>query len=117
MVIALFKKTHHSRFQNFPPPLSNRLTARTLFQNSASHLSERSFTVYDIKKRAGSHDSPEKVLIERSICLQTRDGEAAKVLEEAYPGREVVGVPARDIVIGGGNVHCVTQQQPARRVI
>ncbi len=48
---------------------------------------------------------------------ETRDSEAAKVLEEAYPGREVVGVPARDIVIGGGNVHCVTQQQPARRVI
>jgi len=40
------------------------------------------------------------------------DGEAARILGEAFPEREVVGVPAREILLGGGNVHCITQQVP-----
>jgi agmatine deiminase len=41
------------------------------------------------------------------------DEEAAAVLRRCFPGREVVGVPAREILLGGGNVHCITQQVPA----
>jgi len=41
------------------------------------------------------------------------DGEAAELLERCFPGREVVGVPAREILLGGGNIHCITQQVPA----
>jgi agmatine deiminase len=33
-------------------------------------------------------------------------------LQELFPKREVVGVPGREILLGGGNVHCVTQQVP-----
>jgi agmatine deiminase len=40
------------------------------------------------------------------------DAEAVRVLREAFPGREVVQVPTREIVLGGGNIHCITQQQP-----
>jgi agmatine deiminase len=49
-----------------------------------------------------------------------RDAAAAAVLKRAFPTREVVGVPAREILLGGGNIHCITQQVPraarARRV-
>lgn len=41
------------------------------------------------------------------------DDEALEVLASAYPGREVVGVDAREIFARGGGVHCITQQQPA----
>jgi len=43
------------------------------------------------------------------------DKEAYAVLQKAFPDHEVVMVEgAREIVLGGGNVHCITQQQPVR---
>jgi agmatine deiminase len=33
-------------------------------------------------------------------------------LSELFPGREVIQIYARDILIGGGNIHCITQQIP-----
>jgi agmatine deiminase len=41
------------------------------------------------------------------------DARAAAILAEAYPGREVVTVDAREIFARGGGIHCITQQQPA----
>jgi agmatine deiminase len=40
------------------------------------------------------------------------DEEAAEILRRTFPDREVVGVPAREILLGGGNIHCITQQVP-----
>lgn len=44
-----------------------------------------------------------------------RDQAAADAIAAACPGWEVVGVPGREILLGGGNIHCITQQVPARR--
>jgi agmatine deiminase len=43
------------------------------------------------------------------------DEQAAAAIRGCFPGREVVGVPAREILLGGGNIHCITQQVPASR--
>ena len=41
------------------------------------------------------------------------DARALDVLREVYPGREVVGVDAREFFARGGGIHCITQQQPS----
>jgi agmatine deiminase len=46
---------------------------------------------------------------------ERRDGAALRKLKSLFPGREVVGVPGREILLGGGNVHCITQQVPLAR--
>jgi agmatine deiminase len=37
---------------------------------------------------------------------------AQETLKKAFPNREIVGINAREILLGGGNIHCITQQQP-----
>ena len=39
-------------------------------------------------------------------------GRAQKVMQETFPDRKVVGVQTREILLGGGNIHCITQQEP-----
>ena len=42
-----------------------------------------------------------------------KDAEARAILERVFPAHRVVLVPGREILLGGGNIHCITQQQPA----
>ncbi len=43
------------------------------------------------------------------------DEPALEAYAALFRGRRVVPVPGREILLGGGNVHCVTQQVPSRR--
>ncbi len=42
-----------------------------------------------------------------------KDAEACALLRRLFPQHRVVMVPGREILLGGGNIHCITQQQPA----
>jgi agmatine deiminase len=41
------------------------------------------------------------------------DEESFRTLRKVFSDREVIQVPALDIVKGGGGIHCITQQQPS----
>ena len=41
-----------------------------------------------------------------------RDARALGFIGECFPGREVIGIEAGDLVFEGGALHCVSQQQP-----
>ncbi|MCM1025868.1 MAG: agmatine deiminase [Roseburia sp.] len=41
------------------------------------------------------------------------DLRAREILQGLFPDRKVIQIYARDILIGGGNIHCITQQIPA----
>ncbi|MCY3977894.1 MAG: agmatine deiminase [Chloroflexi bacterium] len=41
------------------------------------------------------------------------DDAARQKVAELFPNHKVVGVYSREILLGGGNIHCITQQQPA----
>ena len=43
------------------------------------------------------------------------DRAAIAKLRRIFPERKVVGVPGREILLGGGNIHCITQQVPRGR--
>ncbi len=43
---------------------------------------------------------------------ERHDDAVRELLGHEFPGRRIAGVPGREILLGGGNVHCITQQVP-----
>ena len=41
-----------------------------------------------------------------------QDERVVEQLQKLYPDRKIVQVAAREIILGGGNIHCITQQVP-----
>ncbi|ONI38338.1 agmatine deiminase [Candidatus Epulonipiscium fishelsonii] len=40
---------------------------------------------------------------------------AVTTLQEVFPERKIETIYAREILLGGGNIHCITQQQPSAK--
>lgn len=43
---------------------------------------------------------------------KVHDKAAIETLQKVFPDRKIIGIYAREILLGGGNIHCITQQQP-----
>lgn len=52
------------------------------------------------------------VIVCPSFDQPENDKGAFDILSAAFPTRQVIQVPGRSILLGGGNIHCITQQQP-----
>jgi agmatine deiminase len=42
------------------------------------------------------------------------DKPVARQLQRIFPQHRIIGVQAREILLGGGNIHCITQQVPGK---
>jgi agmatine deiminase len=49
----------------------------------------------------------------RPLRVKAKDELALRLLGEAFPGREIVPIDAEAVNLGGGGIHCITQQEPA----
>jgi agmatine deiminase len=41
------------------------------------------------------------------------DKTALEIIQNCFPGRKILGIDCREIIYGGGGIHCITQQQPS----
>jgi agmatine deiminase len=41
-----------------------------------------------------------------------RDEKALRIIQEAFPTRDVIGIDSTDIIWGLGSFHCLSQQEP-----
>jgi agmatine deiminase len=48
-----------------------------------------------------------------ALAIQTLESLFSRPEQGEQQKRVVVGVPSREILMGGGNIHCITQQVPA----
>ena len=48
-----------------------------------------------------------------SALHYAKDRNALNTIARCFPNRDVIGIPAVDLVWGLGTLHCMTQQEPA----
>lgn len=101
-----------------------RLTVHKLPQPGPLHLAEEEASGVDRlsgsrPRRAGDRMAGSYVnfyignsVIAMPLLDPAFDDMARYQLQALFPDKRVVGVPAREILLGGGNIHCITQQQP-----
>ena len=53
-----------------------------------------------------------KGVVMPSFDDEKADKNAKNIIQETFPDRKIVAINGIDISMGGGNVHCITQQQP-----
>ncbi|HEY1759040.1 MAG TPA: agmatine deiminase family protein [Bryobacteraceae bacterium] len=46
------------------------------------------------------------------VFADKNDLPALRTLAKLFPDREIIGIPCRDLILGLGALHCMTQQQP-----
>lgn len=49
----------------------------------------------------------------RSEQIQKKDQAAVRILSQLFPDRKIIQINPENVNIGGGGIHCITQQMPA----
>lgn len=48
---------------------------------------------------------------------EKHDEDTKALLQTTFPDHQIIGVQTRNILLGGGNIHCITQHVPSRQVL
>ena len=70
------------------------------------------------EKMAGSYVNfyiSNSAVVVPQFGVETDEKAIATLRSIFHPDRSVIGVSSREILLGGGNIHCITQQVPASR--
>jgi agmatine deiminase len=51
----------------------------------------------------------------RPVGLKAKDAKALQILKEAFPGYKIIAIDSEAINLGGGGIHCITQQMPTSK--
>ena len=70
------------------------------------YISNKAIIVPGFAKHEGATDA-------LNDSYKESDQKAVEILAELFPERKIIQIYARDILIGGGNIHCITQQIPS----
>lgn len=85
----------------------------------------RPFRIVELPMPRGRHDGQRRLpesyanflILNKKVIVPTfadpHDAEALRILDGLFEDRQVVGLDARALVLGGGSIHCLTQQQPS----
>ena len=94
-----------------PPPMFYSLEEVSTLGTSDGHATARSVG----RRLAASYVNcyiANKAVIVPGFGHAESDATAVKAFQELFPTRSVILIPSREIVLGGGNIHCITQQIP-----
>ncbi len=72
---------------------------------------------HEARRMGGSYVNfylPNGGLVMPAFGDEKYDQLAQQTLADIFPERKIVPIYSREILLGGGNIHCITQQQPRR---
>ena len=109
--------SQHQELNNFSPIWTSKNNS-PVGQSSYVHKGVTNSQIHNLKPARKPKSERVKVRYEtkdKLVKLLTELGEdekAKSILEKAFPGRKVIAINVEDFNVGGGGIHCATQQQP-----
>jgi agmatine deiminase len=117
----------YRRLSNARDARGRRLTIHKIHQPGPLYMTAEEAGGIDV--RAGSH--PRKAgdrlpasyinfyIANKCVVMplydKRHDAAAQAALKRLFPTRRVLGIATREVLLGGGNIHCITQQVPRPR--
>jgi agmatine deiminase len=116
----------HERLLNARDARGRRLTIHKIHQPGPLFMTAEEAAGVDIRegtqpRRAGDRLPASYInfyIANRHVVMplydKRWDAAAARALKHLFPTRKLIGIPTREVLLGGGNIHCITQQVPRR---